>query len=374
MTHALLPSGLQDLLPPDAAREQRMITELLATFAGHGYQQVTPPLVEFEETLLDGKGVAYAAQTFRVPDPLSQKMMGLRADITTQIARIASTLLASAPKPLRLSYAGRVLRTLPQGLSPQRQLVQSGLEVIGVDSAAALAEVLLVSIEALRKVGSTALVADLTVAGLLDALLADVTFADDEARAHVVAAVKRKDVAALPDTLPVKETIVALLSLPLEASGTLKRLGKVRLPAGAKLWFTQLAEVHAILQREAPAVRLTIDPLESHGFEYQEGLCFSLFDATYGREVGRGGRYVIQDGLIACGATLYIRALLDCGYLHAEPVPGVMLAPGTPEADARALREQGYITLRPLAETDWKEEARRLGCSHFWENGALRVI
>jgi ATP phosphoribosyltransferase regulatory subunit len=373
MQPALLPSGLQDLLPPDAAREQRMITELLACFAANGYQQVTPPLVEFEETLLGGKGAAYAPQTFRVPDPLSQKMMGLRADITTQIARIAATLLAKAPKPLRLSYAGRVLRTLPQGLSPERQLVQSGLEVIGVDAPAALSEVLLVSIEALGRVGSTQIVADLTLAGLLDELLVDVTFESDEARAHVIAAVKRKDPAALPETLPVKDTILALLSLPLEAAATLKALHGLALPARVKGWLAQLAEVHATLQREAPQVRLTIDPLESHGFEYQEGLCFSLFDGAHGREVGRGGRYVIQDGLIACGATLYVRALLECGYLPVTQERRLLLAPGTTEQEARRLREQGYVTLRALGK-DWQEEARTLGCTHVWEGGSLREL
>lgn len=354
-----------------------MITEMLSCFSQHGYNQVTPPLVEFEETLLDGKGAAYAPQTFRVPDPLSQKMMGLRADITTQIARIASTLLLSEPKPLRLSYAGRVLRAVPQGLSPERQLVQSGLEVIGVDSSMAMAEILLVCLEAMNRIGSTELVADLTVAGLLEALLEDTSFSSNEAREAFVAAVKRKDAAALPDNLPIKSAILALLSLPLEAEAALAKLSDLALPDRVKDWFAQLAEVHAILSREAPQVRLTIDPLESYGFEYHEGLCFSLFDATHGREVGRGGRYIIQDTpqtLVAAGATLYIRALLECGYLPVTYAPRVMLAPGTSQGDARTLREKGYITLRALKSGDWKQEASLLACTHVWESGSLREI
>lgn len=350
-----------------------MITALLACFAANGYQQVTPPLVEFEETLLSGKGAAYAAQTFRVPDPLSQKMMGLRADITTQIARIAATLLSNAPKPLRVSYAGRVLRTLPQALSPERQLVQSGLEVIGVDAHAALSEVLLVSIEALGHIGCTKIVVDLTLAGLLDELLADVFFDSDEARAHVVAAVKRKDPSALPDTLSVRSTILALLSLPLEATATLNALQSLALPSRVKSWLAQLAEVHATLQRESPQVRLTIDPLESHGFEYQEGVCFSLFDATHGREVGRGGRYVIHEGLIACGGTLYIRSLLECGYLPSINEQRVILAPGATEKESHSLRSKGYVTLRALSQ-DWRAEAQALRCTHVWEGGSLKEL
>lgn len=354
-----------------------MITELLACFSQHGYAQVTPPLVEFEETLLGGKGIAYATQTFRVPDPLSQKMMGLRADITTQIARIASTLLTSQPKPLRLSYAGRVLRTLPQGLSPERQLVQSGLEVIGIDSASAMAEVIMVSIEALERIGSTSLVADLTIAGLLEAVLEEMTFANADDHAFVISAVKRKDVAALPPALPVREVIQALLSLPQETRAALEALNQISLPAKAAAWVAQLNELYVLLAHEAPHVRLSIDPLESHGFEYHEGVCFSLFDVTHHREVGRGGRYVIQElpePLIACGATLYVRALLECGFLPVREEPKVMLAPHTPESEARLLRSKGYVTLRPLTGGDWKQEAQRLGCTELWEKGSLHSI
>jgi len=349
-----------------------MITEMLTCFTAHGYSQVTPPLVEFEETLLGGKGAAYAPQTFRVADPLSQNMMGLRADITTQIARIASTLLASAPKPLRLSYAGRVLRAVPQGLSPERQLVQSGLELIGVDTPHASSEIILVCAEALERIGSTRLVADLTIAGLLDALLEEQHFPSSEARESFVAAVKRKDLAALPE-IPAKAIIQTLLSLPLDAQAALTQLQALALPVGVRSWFDQLAEIHARLRSELPEMRLSIDPLESYGFEYHEGVCFSLFDATQGREVGRGGRYVIQDGLVACGATLYIRALLDCGYLPATATPTVMLAPYTPETEGRALRAKGFITLQAHS-ADWLEEATRLGCTHGWENGRLRHL
>ncbi|MBT5413208.1 MAG: ATP phosphoribosyltransferase regulatory subunit, partial [Rhodospirillaceae bacterium] len=107
---ALLPAGLRDVLPPDAAHEAGVVAGLLTTFERRGYQRVKPPLVEFEESLLRESGAAMAAHTIRVMDPVSQRMMGLRADMTLQVARIATTRLAKAPRPLRLSYAGDVLR------------------------------------------------------------------------------------------------------------------------------------------------------------------------------------------------------------------------------------------------------------------------
>src|SRR5258708_16253671 len=109
-TSALLPAGLRDILAPDAAFEAAIVDRLMAELAGYGYDRVKPPLIEFEDSLLSGPGEALAAQTFRLMDPVSQRMMGLRADMTVQVARIAATRLPKAPPPLRLSYPRHVLR------------------------------------------------------------------------------------------------------------------------------------------------------------------------------------------------------------------------------------------------------------------------
>ena len=98
---ALLPQGLRDLLPPDAEAEAEAVGRLVAVLSGHGYERVKPPLVEFEETLLAGAGAAIASDTFRTLDPASHRMIGVRADMTPQIARIAASRLAHAARPLR---------------------------------------------------------------------------------------------------------------------------------------------------------------------------------------------------------------------------------------------------------------------------------
>src|SRR5689334_19817090 len=102
---ALLPAGIYDLLPPEAETEARVVAQLMAVLAAHGYERVKPPLVEFEESLLSGPGAAMANATFRMIDPVSHRMIGLRADMTPQVARIAAARLGNAPRPLRLSYA-----------------------------------------------------------------------------------------------------------------------------------------------------------------------------------------------------------------------------------------------------------------------------
>ncbi len=106
--YALLPAGLRDVLPPFAAFEAGVIERLMACFAAMGYARVKAPLVEFEDGLLSGPGAAMTADTFRLMDPVSQRMMGVRADITPQVARIARTRLESAPRPLRLHRAPRL--------------------------------------------------------------------------------------------------------------------------------------------------------------------------------------------------------------------------------------------------------------------------
>ena len=121
----LLPAGLRDLLPPEAETEAAAVQALMDAFAAHGYQRVKPPLLEFEDSLLAGSGAAMADQTFRLMDPDTRRMMGLRADITPQVARIATTRLGHVARPLRLSYAGPCLRAQGSQIAPDRQFAQA---------------------------------------------------------------------------------------------------------------------------------------------------------------------------------------------------------------------------------------------------------
>ena len=126
------------------------------SFAAYGYERVKPPLVEFEETLLAGSGAALADQTFKLVDPLSQRTLALRADMTMQIARIATTRLANRPRPLRLSYAGQVVRVVGSELRAERQFGQVGAELVGVHCARADVEIITMAAEALAQRGARA--------------------------------------------------------------------------------------------------------------------------------------------------------------------------------------------------------------------------
>src|SRR5215475_875570 len=186
----LLPAGLSDGLPPEAGFEAAIVERLMAAFAAWGYERVKPPLIEFEDSLLSGPGEAMAADTFRLMDPVSQRMMGLRADITPQVGRIAASRLTNAPRPVRLSYAGQVLRVKGEQLRPERQIGQAGVELIGTDAAAADAEVVLLGAEALGAVGVKELVIDLNIPTLVPAILKQAGIADPK---PLIAALDRKD-------------------------------------------------------------------------------------------------------------------------------------------------------------------------------------
>ena len=152
----LLPSGLHDLLPPNAALEDRTIRALIDTFRSFGYDHVKPPLIEFENTLTASEkngGGTLSGQMFRLMDPTSERMMGVRADITLQVARIAETRLKQKARPLRLSYAGEVLRVKGSQLRPERMFAQAGVELIGSNDISSDVEMVVLASNALAAAG-----------------------------------------------------------------------------------------------------------------------------------------------------------------------------------------------------------------------------
>jgi ATP phosphoribosyltransferase regulatory subunit len=384
-TNALLPAGLRDVLPPEAAHEARVVEALLSQFAAHGYERVRPPLVEFEESLLAGSGAAMAGQTFRLMDPISQRMMGVRADITLQIARIAATRLASAPRPLRLSYAGEVLRVRGSQLVPERQLCQVGAELIGAASAEADAEVVAMAAEALGAFGVNRLSADLTSPRLVPALVSALGL-EKNGSGELRDALDHKDAARVAAaTGPHARLFGALLAAAGPADQALAALQKLDLPRPVKAEASHLAEVVRLVRAAIPALDLTIDPVENRGFEYHTGVSFSLFVPGVRGELGRGGRYVagapfvhrkaageaVGAGEPATGFTLAMETVLEA-LPDPEPARRLFLPVGTPPETARRLRIDGWVVVAGLGPVqDAKREAARMGCAHALVDGKI---
>lgn len=365
---ALLPAGLRDVLPPEAETEAAAVEALMTVFAAHGYQRVKPPLLEFEDSLFAGTGGAVADQTFRLMDPASHRMMALRSDTTPQIARIATTRLADAPRPLRLSYAGQCLRVRASQLAPERQIAQAGIELIGADSPAADAELVLVAAEALAALGLRRVSVDLTAPPLIPALLDDAGFVEP-ARGNLARALDRKDAAAVQAWAgTLAPTLIDLLLAAGAAPGALAALRAASLPQAARAQASRLEETVAEIAARAPGLGLTgltvtVDPVEFRGYRYHTGLCMTVYAPDRHEELGRGGRYLCGEAEEpAAGLTLYPDAVLRASPPRA-PRRRVYLPRNTDPARARALRAEGYATVAALTAAEPIAEARRLGCA-----------
>ncbi len=370
---ALLPEGLRDDLPPAAEHEAAIVGRLIDGFQGHGYARVKPPLVEFEESLLVGPGAGISRHMFRLMDPVSQRMMGLRADMTTQVARIAATRLAHAPRPLRLCYAGQVLRIRGGQLRPERQFTQAGAELIGVDSVAADAEMARLAATTMAEVGVSDLTIDLTVPALVP-MVCEALGLDEAAAATVRRALDRRDAPALIGlAAAARDRLGALIEAAGPAQAALEALAHLELPAAARALIDRVAELVADLAGDGADFALTFDPGESRGFEYQSGISFALLAGGVRGELGRGGRYSLLDGETATGFSLYLDSLMRA-VPAPEPAPRLSL-PGAVGARAAALRAVGWRVVGDLAGADDSEaEARRLDCSHIFQQGSPRAL
>uniref|UniRef100_UPI001575C609 ATP phosphoribosyltransferase regulatory subunit n=1 Tax=Sphingomonas bacterium TaxID=1895847 RepID=UPI001575C609 len=153
ITPGLLPEGLRDRLPPQAEAASRLMHRVIVAIGRHGYARVSPPLAEFEQGLVGRLKSSRAQDLLRVVDPVSQRTLALRPDLTAQVGRIAATRMAHLPRPLRLAYGGQVVKLRATQLRPERELAQAGAELIGSDTVAAAIEVLRVALDALAAAG-----------------------------------------------------------------------------------------------------------------------------------------------------------------------------------------------------------------------------
>lgn len=352
---ALLPEGFRDRLPPQADDAARLVERMLAAAHAHGYERVQPPLAEFEAGLSGRLKTARAQDAVRFVDPVSQQTLALRPDITAQIGRIAATRMAHHPRPIRLSYAGPVVTLKAGQLRPERERMQVGAELIGLDTVAAAREIVTVAVEALDRAGVRGVTVDFTLPDLLTAL----GMAEHDALASRLDA---KDAGGL-----VAAGGAALLPL-IEAAGPFEAaLERLRAFDTGGALASRIDGLARIAEPLRGRVQLTLDPTERHGFEYQSWFGFSLFAEGLAGEIGRGGTYTIvhEDGAEerATGFSLYADPLLEAG--AAAPERRRLFLPlGHDAAAAARLREAGWVTVAALDEGDGPEAQI---CSHRLE-------
>ncbi|UTW56461.1 ATP phosphoribosyltransferase regulatory subunit [Kordiimonas sp. SCSIO 12610] len=375
---ALLPEGFRDQIGEHAEQEAHLVRQLVDTFLSHGYDRVSPPLVEYEDSLLAGPGALKGAQMFRLMDADTQRMMALRADMTVQISRLAATRLSTSPRPLRLAYAGSVLRTKGSQIRPTRQFYQAGFELIGSDSVAAEVEVIALACEALASVGLNKLSVDITLAPMIADILAYLDV-DEALQDSVIEALDVKDISAF-QSLPDEQRSVfeVLLGAAGPAETSIEILKGLNLSGRAGSLIKRVEEMLAVLSRRVPDVSVTLDPCESKGFEYKTGIGFAIFAEGGTSEIGRGGHYDVSypDGSTepATGFSVYLDSLLAM-LPASNQVKKIYLPAGTQQNVAVDLRRNNWRTIQGLTEgEDSIKEARRLNCSHALIAGEIEAI
>jgi len=382
----LLRSRLGDVLPEETLKRRQIINTIMDSFSRFGYADVSPPLVEYEDTLLaDGPGAALADNTFRLMDPVTRRMLALRSDMTAQIARIATSRMGHLPRPLRLSYYGHVLRINPDPVNPERQLVQIGAELIGASTIHHDAEVATIALESLSRAGISQLSMDLNVPRLLDVLLADEASEDDATLRALREAVSRKDsaeAARLPH--PQAKFIQMLLELPLNTMANAAQMLKdlpSDLPEMAKAMLGELAELAAVIAAAMPQIALTIDPLERRGFDYHQGVGFSIFTPGVRGELGRGGRYRTLAGSgnsdLSTGVTLYLERVLQATP-SMDKSEKIYLAADYGLTVLVELTRAGHHAVMGAASSDdqaaCQREAEAAGATHFYTSQGIQKI
>jgi len=348
----LLPEGLADRLPPKAEASARLVREVLDTVASHGYRRVMPALAEFEETLATRLQSAGIQDLLRAVDPVSQRTLAIRPDMTAQIGRIAATRMAATPRPLRLCYGGPVMKLRADQLRPERERMQVGAEIIGTDSVAAAVEIVNVAIEALQRAGVQGITIDFTLPELVPMLDAGAIAAmGDDAAPYL---------ALIAATGPFH---AALAQLEAFDAGPAK---------GAMA--ERIAALRAIAKPIGWDITLTLDPTELHGFEYQRWFGFSIFAEGFIGEIGRGGTYQVAraDGSSepAIGFSLYPDPLIDAGF-GAETGKRLFLPLGHDADTAARLRGEGWVTVAALSDED---EAGALGCEAILDGQAIKPV
>lgn len=382
----LLPDGVADVLPAEAARLESLRRRLLDRFASWGYALVFPPLMEYLDSLLTGSGSDLDDLTFKITDQLTGRMMGVRADMTPQVARLDAHCLP-VQGPARYCYAGTILQARPTGLSASRCPVQIGAELYGHAGVESDIEVIRLMLDGLILSGAKDITLDLGHVGIFRAFVQAARLS--RAVEHQLQDILTRK--SLPEwheqltALANAELSQALLPLP-SLSGDVSVLNRAARtwPNAPQAVAAALADMQAVvsaLHASHPQVNLYVDLGELRGYHYHTGLVFAAYVAGHRSEVAKGGRYdhvgeAFGRARPATGFSADLKQWLD--FDHQSGVARGILAPAGEAAallqaisDARA-DGQRVIQQLPGATVS----AADVGCDRefvFEENGRWQV-
>ena len=348
----LLPTGIEEVLPARAAELERLRRRLLDLYGSWGYELVIPPFIDYLESLLTGTGSDLDLQTFKLTDQLSGRLLGVRADMTPQVARIDAHHLRR-DRPTRLCYLGTILHTRTDGFAGTRSPLQIGAEIYGHDGSESDVEVLRLLVRTLESAGIESPHLDLGHVGVYRGLIqqAGLSRADElrlfdalqrKASAEIEAIVAETEVAA-----PVGTMLLSLVEL--NGEDALSRAGSKLRGADPQVLASleRLQQVADELRRWLPDLPVHFDLAELRGYTYKTGVVFAAFVPGWGLEIARGGRYddigrVFGRARPAVGFSSDLKGLiaLSAQPTASESVASAVMAPWDADAQLQPMIEQ----------------------------------
>lgn len=293
----LLPEGIEETLPTEAKHLEALRNRLLDSFACWGYELVIPPFIDFLDSLLTGSGHDLDLQTFKLTDQISGKMLGIRADMTPQVARIDAHNLKHE-WPTRLCYAGTVLHTRGDPLEKTRSPMQIGAELYGHAGKDSDLEVICLMLEMLAITGLQNVHLDLGHVGIYRALAeqAGLSTSQESELFDILQRKAKPELAELMDGYAIANELKQLfLALP-ELNGgptILEKAHALLAHTGdpVKRALAELTDIAGQLTVRFPHLAISFDLAELRGYHYHTGIVFAAFVPSVGREIARGGRY-----------------------------------------------------------------------------------
>jgi ATP phosphoribosyltransferase regulatory subunit len=375
----LLPAGIEEVLPPQTQVMERLRRDLLDLYRSWGYELVIPPLIDYLDSLLTGTGRDLDLQTFKLTDQVSGRLLGVRADMTPQVARIDAHQLRREG-PTRLCYLGTVLHTRSDGFAGTRSPMQIGAEIYGHSGVASDVEILRLVVLTLRLAGIQGAYLDLGHVGIFRGLARQAGL-DQEQELALFEVLQRKAVPELGDMIAEFRVADAPARMLLELADLNGDDALVRARsalAGAEqpvlIALDHLAGLSEELHRWLPEVPVHFDLAELRGYHYKTGMVFAAFVPEWGMEIARGGRYddigrVFGRARPAVGFSADLKGLLrlgsglDARYVEAGRVLAPWSADPGLQAEVERLRAQGrrVVTRLPGAPD---QTCASLGCTH----------
>jgi len=368
----LLPEGIDELMPAQAAQLETLRRKLVDKMQGWGYQLVFPPLVEYLDSLLTGTGKSLDLQTFKLTDQMSGRLLGIRADMTPQVARMAAHNLRDQQGTLRLCYIGNVLHTLPDGQGTSRNPIQLGAEIYGHSGPESDIEVLQLMVEAISISGAIpTLLLDLGHVGIYRGL-AQAAGLNAEQEQELFSVLQRKAVPEIETLLTsynLSSSHHAMLLALAELNGDrsiLKYAHNVLsdAPESVHQALKTLDTIAEMVSQRLPDVAINFDLSELRGYHYHTGLVFAAYQAGSAQAIAMGGRYddIGEDfghAQPATGFSLDLRVLvnqLPNAQADTDIISVVWSDDPQQKIAVEQLRNQGEIVVYQLAAQDTSDK------------------